>query len=152
YKAAWIFFAAPLDRAKLLLAVRNTLLVSIVLPYMIVLAVVFSRFMPIFHAVAHVLVLAAVAGFIFQIYLIFAAKMPFAQPRRPNRGSFTMMLGIFGFTMLAGTLLVLEIYFGYHTEARFWPSFALLVTLSALLERAVHARVRVKLEQEEFEG
>ena len=152
YKASWIFFAAPLDRAKLLLAVRNTLLVSIVLPYMIILAIVFSRFMPIFHAVAHVLVLAAVAGFIFQIYLILAAKMPFAQPRRPNRGSFAMMLGIFGFATLAAALLVLEIYFGYRSQARFWPSFALLVTLSALLERAVHARVRVKLDHEEFEG
>jgi ABC-2 type transport system permease protein len=152
YKAAWIFFAAPLDRAKLLLAVRNTLLVSIVLPYMIILAVVFSNFMPIFHAVAHVLVLAAVAGFIFQIYLIFAAKMPFAQPRRPNRGSFAMMFGVFVFTILAGGILILEIYFGYESQARFWPSFALLITLSAILERVVHARVRVKLEREEFEG
>jgi len=153
YKAAWIFFAAPLDRAKLLLAVRNTLLVSIVLPYMIILAVVFSNFIPVFHAVAHVMVLAAVAGFIFQIYLVAAAKMPFAQPRRPNRGgSFAMMVGVFGFTILAMALLVLEIYFGYRSQARFWPSFALLVTLSAILERAVHARVRVKLEREEFEG
>jgi len=153
YKAAWIFFAAPLDRAKLLLAVRNTLLVSIIVPYMIILAIVFSRFMPVFHAVAHVLVLAAVAGFIFQIYLMLAAKMPFAQPRRPNRGgSFTMMFGVFGFTILAGGILVLEMYFGYRSQARFWPTFALLVTLSALLERAVHARVRVKLEREEFEG
>lgn len=152
FKAAWIFFSAPLDRAKLLLAVRNTLLVSIILPYMVILAIVFSNFMPVFHAVAHVLVLAAVAGFIFQIYLIAAAKMPFAQPRRPNRGSFAMMFGVFGFTILAGGILILELYFGYRSEARFWPTFALLVTLSAALERAVHARVRAKLEREEFEG
>ncbi|HZK76262.1 MAG TPA: hypothetical protein VFD13_05070, partial [Candidatus Kapabacteria bacterium] len=152
YKAAWIFFAAPLDRAKLLLAVRNTLLVSIVLPYMVILAIVFSNFMPIFHAVAHVLVLAAVAGFIFQIYLMAAAKMPFAQPRRPNRGSFAMMFGIFAFSGLAAAILVLEMYFGYRSAARFWPSFALLLTLSAILERAVQTRVRIKLEHEEFEG
>ncbi len=152
YKAAWIFFSAPLDRAKLLLAVRNTLLVSVILPYMIILAVVFSQFMPVLHAVSHVLVLAAVAGFIFQIYLIAAAKMPFAQPRRPNRGSFTMMFGIIGFSLLAGVILVLEIYFGYRSQARFWPTFALLITLSAILERAVHTRIRAKLEREEFEG
>jgi ABC-2 type transport system permease protein len=152
YKAAWLFFAAPLDRTKLLLAVRNAILVTIVLPYLVVLSIVLSQFMPWTHAAMHVLVLAAVGGFIFQIYFMLAAKMPFAQPRRPNRGGVAMFAGVFLFMFLAIAILGLEIYFGYSSPERYWPSFALLVTLSALLERAVQARIRKKLAREEFEG
>ncbi len=152
YKAAWIFFAAPLDRSKLLLAVRNAILVSIVLPYLLALTIVLSQFMPWTHAAMHVLVLAAVGGFIFQIYFMVMAKMPFAQPRRPHSGGVTRFAGVFVPVILAMAILVLEIYYGYRSPSIFWPSFALIVTISALLERAVHARIRKKLAREEFDG
>ncbi len=152
FKSAWIFFSTPLDRAKLLFAVRNMLLVSIVLPYMVILAIIFSQYMPVTHAIPHTLVLTAIAGINFQLYLMAAPKMPFAQPRRPNRGGFAMMLGVFGFVAFSMLILLVVINFGYHSFARFWPIFVLLLTIAAALERAVHARVRVKLEREEFEG
>ena len=152
YKAAWIFFQAPLDRSKLLFAVRNTLIVWVIVPYMLVLAAVFTFFMPVYHAVAHVLVLAAMAGFIFQIFMMISPKMPFAQRRRPNRSSVVTILGVSTFGILAFLLLGVEIYFGYQTPFRFWSSFALIVTLSVLLEQVVRSRVRKKLEQEEYEG
>ena len=152
YKASWLFYAMPVDRSKLLLAVRNTLLVTIVLPYMVILAIIFSQYMPVYHAIAHTLVLAAVAGLNFQIYLMFAPKMPFAQPRRPNRGGFAYMAGIFFFAIFSMGIFVLVLFFGYHSTARFWPIFVLLVTISAVLERVVHARVRAKLALEEYEG
>ncbi|HEY3875292.1 MAG TPA: hypothetical protein VGM92_07425, partial [Candidatus Kapabacteria bacterium] len=97
YKAAWIFFSAPIDRSKLLLAVRNTMFVSIIAPYMVLIAIVFSYYMPVAHAVMHTLVIAAIASVIFQCFLMAAPKMPFAQQRRPNRGGFAMMVGIFSF-------------------------------------------------------
>jgi ABC-2 type transport system permease protein len=152
FKAAWLFFAAPLDRSKLLLAVRNAMLLSVVLPYLIVLSIVLSHFMPWTHAALHVLVLGAVGGFIFQIYFLIAAKMPFAQPRRPNRGGVAMFAGVFAFVIFAFVILGLEIFYGYRSPERFWPSFALLLTLSALLEKAVRSRIRKKLDREEFEG
>jgi ABC-2 type transport system permease protein len=152
YKAAWIFFAAPLDRSKLLFAVRNTLIVSIIIPYMIALGVIFSFFIPAGHAAEHVLVLAAIAGFIFQAFLLFAPKMPFAQHRRPNRTSVATVLGVGFFAGAALVILGLEIHFGYQTPLSFWSSFALIVTLSLLLEQVVRARVRKKLDREEFEG
>src|SRR5579883_597606 len=152
YKAAWIFFSAPLDRAKLLLAVRNALLISLILPYMIVLAITFSFFMPVYHAIEHVLVLGAIAGLLFQLYIMMAPRMPFAQQRRPNRGNLAVTIGLSSLGIFAVALLGLEIYFGYRSAARYWPTFALIVTMSAVLEQAVRARVRKKLEQEEFEG
>jgi hypothetical protein len=152
FRAAWIFFALPVDRAKVLLTVRNTLIVSIILPYMTVLAVVLSFFMPVLHAVGHVLVLAGIGGFIFQGYLMAAPKMPFAQPRRPNRTSVATVLGVSCFALVAMLLLGFEIYYGYKTPTRFWMSFALIVTLSILLEQVVRQRIRKRLEREEFEG
>jgi hypothetical protein len=49
-------------------------------------------------------------------------------------------------------LLGFEIYYGYKTPTRFWMSFALIVTLSILLEQVVRQRIRKRLEREEFEG
>ena len=152
FKSAWIFFSAPLDRAKLLLAVRNMMLVSIVLPYMVILTIIFLQYMPVYHAIPHTLVLAAIAGINFQLYLMIAPKMPFAQPRRPNRNGFAMMFGVFFFVIFSMLIFLVVIYFGYHSFARFWPIFLLLVTVSAALERGVHARIHAKLEREEFEG
>ena len=152
FRSSWIFFAAPLDRAKLLLAVRYMLLVSIVLPYMVILTVIFLQYMPAYHAIPHTLVLAAIAGINFQLYLMVSPKMPFAQPRRPNRNGFAMMFGVFSFVIFSMLLFLVVIYFGYHSFARFWPIFLLLVTVSAALERGVHARIHAKLEREEFEG
>ena len=152
YKAAWIFFAAPLDRSRLLLAVRNTLIVWVIVPYMIVLAIVFSFFMPVYHAVMHVLVLAAMAGFIFQVFIMISPRMPFAQRRRPNRSNVAAIFGMSIFGILPFVLLGVEIYFGYRTPFNFWSSFVLIVTLSILLEQIVRSRVRKKLEREEFEG
>jgi len=152
YKASWIFFGMPIDRAKVLLAIRNTLVISIIIPYMIVLAITFSYFIPVVHAIEHVLVLAAIAGFVFQMYLMIAPRMPFAQPRRPNRSNVVVMIG-FGFLAIIPLgLLALEIYFGYRSTLRFWSSFALLATLSILLEQAVRYRIRKKLDLEEFAG
>ena len=151
YKAAWIFFAAPLDRAKLLLAVRNTLLFSMVLPYMIVLVIVFSFFMPITHALPHVIVLASISGFIFQAFLMIAPRMPFAQQRRPNKNGFVNVLGVMFFAGFAAVMLGFEMYFAYGDFTRFWVSVALLLTLSVLLEQLVRSRIRTKLEREEFE-
>ena len=152
FKAAWIFFSSPIDRSKLLLAVRNAIFVSIIVPYMIILTAVLSYYMPVFHAIAHSLVLAAIAGLIFQCYMMLNPKMPFAQQRRPNRGGFVMAMGIGLLVPISMGLLALVIYYGYRSPARFWPIFALIVTISVLLERVVHIRIRKKLEREEFDG
>jgi ABC-2 type transport system permease protein len=152
YKAAWVFFASPLDRSKLLFAVRNTLVISIIIPYMVLLATIFSFFIPVGHAIAHILVLAAMGAFIFQAYLMVNPKMPFAQQRRPNRTSVAVIIGVAFFAGAAVFLLGLEIYYGYRTPVSFWTSLALIVTLSILLNQVVRSRVRKKLELEEFEG
>jgi hypothetical protein len=152
FKAAWLFFVSPIDRAKLLLAVRNAILVSIILPYSIMMVAIFSYYMPFVHAVSHALVIVAIAGLVFQCYMMLNPKMPFAQQRRANRGGFAMTAGISLLGLLAMGLFFLVIYFGYRSQARFWPIFALIVTISIALERVVHSRVRKKLEREEFEG
>jgi ABC-2 type transport system permease protein len=152
YRAAWLFFASPVDRAKLLLAVRNAILISIILPYTIMMVAIFSYYMPFVHAISHALVIVAIAGLVFQCYMMLNPKMPFAQQRRANRGGFAMTAGISLLGLLAMGLFFLVIYFGYRSQTRFWPIFALIVTITVALERVVHSRVRKKLEREEFEG
>jgi ABC-2 type transport system permease protein len=152
YKSSWIFFVSPLDRAKLLLSVRNTLLAWVVVPYLLIIAAMFCFFMPVLHAILHVMVLGALAIMIFQLFLMIAPKMPFAQQRKPNRNNLASVIGI---TLLSGgsiVLLALEVKFGYRSMTKFALSFALILTLSLLLEQGLKARLRSKLSNEEFEA
>lgn len=152
YKSSWIFFASPLDRAKLLLAVRNTLLSWVVLPYLLILAIVFCFFMPVVHALLHVAVLGALATMIFQLFLMIAPKMPFAQQRKPNRNNISSVIGIMTLAGSSVFLLALAVKFGYRSMPRFAMTFALIVTLSLLLEQGLKARLRTKLTAEEFDA
>jgi hypothetical protein len=152
YRSSWIFFVSPLDRAKLVLAVRNTLLAWVIVPYLIIIAIMFCFFMPILHAVLHMMVLGALAIMIFQIFLMVAPKMPFAQQRKPNRNNVANVIGI---SILSGgsiILLALEVHYGYRSLSRFALSFAMIVTLSLILEQGLKARLRSKLENEEFDA
>lgn len=152
YKAAWIFFALPEDRAKLLFAIRNTIILSIVLPFMLALAAIFSYYMPLGHALKHVLIIISIGSFVVQTTLLFQSRMPFAHPRRPNqRGVTQIMSGVF-MALIPMGLLVLELSYGYSSTLRYWMSFAVIITLAAIMEIFVRSRVRVKLEREEFEG
>jgi hypothetical protein len=152
YRAAWIFFALPVERARLLLAVRNTVLVSFIVPYLIVLVIVFSYFFPPLHAIEHVLVLGTLGNFVFQGFLILQAKMPFAQQRRPNQRGVGQIVGTMFMAILPMVLLGFEMAFGYRTPMLYFATLALLITLTLLAERLVRARVRVKLDREEFDG
>jgi hypothetical protein len=152
YKASWIFFALPEERSKLLLSVRNTIVTSIILPFMIVLCIVFSYYMPIEHAIEHIIVLTAIGSFVLQISLMFQTRMPFAQQRRPNQRGVTQYLSAMLLAIIPMGLFMLELIFGYASPLRYWSSLALVLTLVAAMEVFVRSRVRVKLEREEFEG
>jgi ABC-2 type transport system permease protein len=152
YKAAWIFFALPVERSRLLLAVRNSILISFILPYLILLCVVFSYFMPALHAIKHVIVLGAIGNFVFQGYLWGQARMPFAQQRRPNQRGVAQFAGMFIFMILPMGLLILDMYFGYKSELRYWSGLALILTISVIVERFMQSRIERRLDREEFAG
>jgi hypothetical protein len=152
YKASWIFYSTPIDRSRLLLGVRNIVLLLVFAPYMILLGIAFSYYMPALSAVKHTFMISAFALLIFQVSLVFAPKMPFSQQRTQQRNSasriFTMMLLITAPMML----MALVMYFGYRSEVRYWASLALVVTLALITDRFVANRLRKKLEEQEFAG
>jgi hypothetical protein len=152
YKASWIFYATPIDRARLLLGVRNIVVLLIFAPYMVLLGVAFSFYMPPLSAFRHTLMISAFAQLIFEVSLLFAPKMPFSQQRTQQRNTagriFTMMLVI----LAPLILMALVMYFGYRDEVRYWASLALVITLAVITDRLVANRLRKKLEEQEFAG
>ena len=152
YKAAWIFFALPEDRSKMLFAIRNAIFISIVLPFMLALGIVFTYYMPVAHAFQHILVILSIGSFVLQMTLLFQARIPFAHPRRPNQRGVTQIMSAVLLAFIPMGLLMLEIIFGYQSQSHYWLSLALILTLAAILELFVHSRVRVRLDREEFEG
>jgi hypothetical protein len=112
----------------------------------------FCFFMPIVHALLHVAVLGALATMIFQLFLMIAPKMPFAQERKPNRNNLSSVIGISMLSASSVFILALVVHFGYRTMPRFAISLALILTLDLLLEQGLRARLRSKLANEEFDA
>ena len=91
YRAAWIFFSTPVDRARLIGNVGNSVAIFFLLPYLAVLAGVFVwSFGSFWHAVIHTAVLGLLAHLALQMLLLAAPRLPFSEPVRKGAriGSF----------------------------------------------------------------
>ena len=81
YRAAWVFFATPVDRARLIGHVGHSVMIFFLLPYLAMLAAVFVwAFGDLWHAVLHTGVLGLISHLGIQARLLVAPRVPFSQP------------------------------------------------------------------------
>lgn len=152
YKASWIFFAAPVDRSKLLLSVRNIIFGVVFFPYMLLLAGVFSIYMPVGHALMHIGMIALIAVLVFQSYMLVSPKVPFSEQRKMQRNTYSIILWGFVIATIPLTLLIIAMYFGYPTVKGYLSFLALFLTLAILLEVFLRSNLSTRLERQEYAG
>jgi len=152
YKASWIFFASPIDRGKLVIGVRNLILLFIFLPYVILLTIAFALYMPVPSAVMHMLMLSAIAQLIFQFQMWLSPKLPFSEQRKQQKNSASRFFWVFLAMILPLALLYAIIYYCYPHPALYWATLALIITIALLFDRFVQSRLRKKLELLEYTG
>ena len=151
YRAAWIFFSTPVDRARLIGNVGNSVAIFFLLPYLAVLAGVFVwSFGSFWHAVIHTAVLGLLAHLALQMLLLAAPRLPFSEPVRKGAriGSF---MGAVLLAILALALLPLLLW--VYARAT-WTAAAIVVLVGAavLAPRIVVRQIRGRVERLEFTG
>lgn len=151
YRAAWVFFATPVDRARLIGHVGHSVMIFFLLPYLAMLAAVFVwAFGDSWHAVLHTGVLGLISHLGIQARLLVAPRVPFSQPvkRGARVGAFMGVVLIGG--LVVGVLPL--ILWAYARPA--WTAAAIMVLLGAALAapRIVTRLIRSRVGKLEFTG
>ena len=152
YKAAWVFFSAPVDRARLVANAGNCVTVFFLFPYLIALAGVLAwAFGHLWHALTHALVLGLMAHVLIHTVLIAAPRLPFAMPPRMGGRAGSMMAVMFlGFVGVG--LLPLLLWLAYARPLNTAMAIAVLAVAALLMPRYVVHRVRDRVGVLEFTG
>ncbi len=81
YRASWIFFATPIDRARAIRSSKNILVVTFLLPYLVIVGVVLAFFSTnTWHLVVHLVVVALMSHLVLQAATFLEPEMPFSKP------------------------------------------------------------------------
>jgi hypothetical protein len=153
YQASWIFYAAPVDFRRMIIAEKNFLMIYFVLPFLFILALVFYYFFSTtLHVLLHILVLGLLAHLFLQFAFLFSPDLPFS---RPNvRGGRSRNLAIFLVLVPFILYFFLPLIFRYvYTAAASYLVFVITVlTVSLILETLIQVRVNAYLKKVEFTG
>ncbi len=150
--ASWVFFAAPADRARLI--VGSGLCVSrfFMLPYAALLAAIFlwSWGNP-GHALIHAAALGLLAHLVVQLRILLTPRLPFSEGVR--KGMALNQIVTMGIAALLVSI-VLPLLFGLAYASSWFTAalIALLMAAAVALPRAVERSVRARVERLEFGG
>ena len=152
FRASWIFFASPIERAKLVSAAKNVLLVSFVLPYLAFVALVLAFFTEnVSHLLVHLVVVGLVSHLVLQIITFVDPELPFSKPHMKGRSS-TRIFIILAVVTVGSVVFPLLAPLVYRTTLRIAVTLLVLAGLSLLLERMTRLRVESLSDKLEFEG
>ena len=152
FRASWIFFASPVDRAGLISGTGTCVTILFLVPYLAALAGLLAwAFGDLWHGVGHAVVLGLIVHLAIQLRILVNPRLPFSQP--PRKGS--RMGAIFGVMLLAGLAIGVLPLLLWAVYARVEWTIAMILVLAvggALMPRFVTAWIRPRVGQLEFNG
>ncbi|HUP90488.1 MAG TPA: hypothetical protein VM100_14110 [Longimicrobiales bacterium] len=153
FRSAWIFFATPVDRQDLVLAMKNSVFISFVVPYLMIFCAVLSfLFRNFLHAFVHTVVLGLIAHAAITLLVTVNPALPFATPQiKGERTASTFILTLA--TMLLSVVAIpLITAFVYISALRTAVLIIGLWAVSALIEMTGRSRMRRLILESEFTG
>jgi ABC-2 type transport system permease protein len=152
YRASWIFFAAPVSRARLIRAAKDVVVTMFLLPYVVIVAAVmaYATNDPV-HAIAHVLVLGLASHLVLQTTILMDPELPFAKPFDKGGGP-SRMMALFLFIGIANVVLTFATPWLYSNWMMSVGLGVVVVFLSVLVELLTKARIEEQARNLEFVG
>jgi hypothetical protein len=152
YKASWIFFAAPVNRARLIRAAKDVVVAMFLLPYLVFVMVAMSwATKSPAHAVVHVGLLGLISHLVLQVTILMDPELPFAKPMEKGRGPaslFALFIGI-GIVNVALTVFAPQLYGSWLATA---GAAIIAIVASVFVELLTKARVEEQARKLEFVG
>lgn len=153
FRAAWIFFCTPADRARLVLGAKNVVVALFVLPYLVFVAGIFAWFFEsILHAAVHVVVLGLIANLVLEAGLLMRPQLPFAKPPQKSQRGGAIFAVIFGGMIVVAGILPPVLSFLYARPSRTLAALVALLAAATALHRAAIRRARGLTARMEFTG
>jgi hypothetical protein len=152
YRASWVFFAAPVSRARLIGAAKNVVITMFLVPYVVLVAAVmaYASHDPL-RAIAHVTVLGLVSHLVLQTTILMDPELPFAKPFDKGGGP-SRMMALFMFIMIANVALTFATPWLYGNWMFAAGLAAGVVALSVFVELLTKARIEEQARRLEFVG
>jgi hypothetical protein len=152
YRASWIFFATPADRARVVRASKDILVVMFLLPYLAVVGALLAYFTTnVLHLAVHLLVITLTSHLVLQVVTFVEPELPFSKPIVKGATSSKLFVVMF-IVMTAGTLLPHLAPYVYRSTAATALGIAVLVFISWLLDRFTKLRIEAQTAGLEFQG
>lgn len=152
FKASWIFFAAPVNRARLIRASKDVVVAMFLLPYLafVTIAMSWATHDPL-RAITHIGILGLISHLVLQITILMEPELPFAKPMDKGRGP----ASLFGLFIGIGILNVLLTIFSarlYGSWINMLATAAIAIGGSVFVELLTKARVEEQARKLEFVG
>ncbi len=146
YQASWIFFASPMQRDRLVLAAKNFVVVYFLVPYLLLIGILFGYFYAaLWHAGVQLLVLALVAHLVLQIAVFISPEVPFSRPVKKGERSARMILIMMIMPIISLGLLSAIFLLIYPSRLLTGVLVVMLVVLTFLTERLLTRRIQRRL-------
>jgi hypothetical protein len=151
YRASWIFFAAPVNRASLIRASKNVVVAMFLMPYLlfVLVAMAWATHDPVGAAV-RVFLMGLISHLVLQVTILLEPELPFAKPPEKNRSSRLIML-MFAIMFVNAMLMI---FGGPVFASLMYLALAAgaVVAISAFVELLTKARVDEQARDLEFVG
>ncbi len=152
WQASWIFHATPSDKGKLVLAMKDVLMLLFILPYVFALGVIFFVYFDSYqHVVVHVLVLSLLSHIIMQILVMMNPYLPFSRPLRKGERSAGVFVGIIVSAIGMSIIINILVRLIYVSDVATGATLVILAVMTLLFEKLAAERVRRKARLFQFD-
>lgn len=153
YQASWIFFASPMQRDRLVLAAKNFVVMYFLVPYLLLIGILFCYFYrALWHAGVQLLVLALVAHLVLQIAVFVSPEVPFSRPVKKGERSARMILIMMIMPILTLGFLSAVFLLVYPSRLLTGGLLVALVAATFLMERLLRVRIERRLGALQYQG
>jgi hypothetical protein len=145
WQASWIFHATPSDKGKLVLAMKDVLMATFVLPYVFALGAIFFLYFENYqHVVVHVLVLSLLSHLIMQVLVMANPYLPFSRPLRKGERTTGVFVGIVVAAISMTIIINVLARLIYPSQIATGVTLIALAVLTIIFEKLAAERVRKK--------
>lgn len=153
YQSSWVFFASPLRRGELVVAMRRVITSLFLTPYMIFLGLIFLYFFRnIGHTLMHVAVLFLVCDLLLNLNFLVRPRLPFSTPRTTGSRTSSVIGAMIIGPILLFTVMAIFTNFLYRSYPLYFIGILVLGSASLLLRWALKSRAARVTEALEFMG
>jgi ABC-2 type transport system permease protein len=152
FRASWVFFASPADRVKIVRASKDVLVAFFLVPYLVVLALVYTYMVGnLWHVVVHLALQGLLGYLVLQVAMLIDPALPFSRPARKGGNSIVMLVFLAAMGALSALLNAYSSTL-YASVRSTLTAFAAIVLAGVVVDRLTRARVERQTASLEFEG